>query len=195
MLFKKSTYDYMVVGLGNPGLQYENTRHNVGFMSAECLMKKQNAEFSKHKMESHYGECQIGQNRVLVVKPQTFMNNSGTAVSALSRFFKIPSDRIIIISDDISLSVGKIRIRRKGSHGGHNGLRDIFELLGTDNIMRIKIGVGEKPHPDYDLASWVLGKFPPEDKENLELAINNSVLAVEEIIKRGIDSAMNKYSK
>ncbi len=195
MLFKKSTYDYMVVGLGNPGLQYENTRHNVGFMSVELLMKKQNAEFSKHKMESHYGECIIGKNRVLVVKPQTFMNNSGTAVSAISKFFKIPSDRIIIISDDISLSVGKIRIRRKGSHGGHNGLKDIFQLLGTDDIMRIKIGVGEKPHPDYDLASWVLGKFPPSDKENLELALNNSVLAVEEIIKRGIDSAMNKYSK
>lgn len=195
MLFKKSTYDFLVVGLGNPGLQYEKTRHNVGFMSAEALMEKYDGAFNKHKMESLYGECQIGKNRVLVVKPQTFMNNSGTAVSAVAKFFKIPNDKIIVISDDISLPVGKIRLRRKGSHGGHNGLKDIFQLLGTDDIMRVKIGVGEKPNPDYDLASWVLGKFPKEDEENLGIALKNSVLATEEIIKRDIDSAMNKYSK
>ncbi len=195
MLFKKSTYDYLVVGLGNPGLEYEKTRHNVGFMSAELLMKNANADFTKHKMDAHYGECRVGENRVLVAKPQTFMNNSGRAVSAIAKFFKIPNDKIIVISDDISLDVGKIRIRRKGSHGGHNGLKDIFELLGTDDIMRIKIGVGAKPHPDYDLASWVLGKFPKEEEEKLKTALENSALAVEEIIKRGIDSAMNKYSK
>ena len=195
MIFKKPTYDFLVVGLGNPGLQYEKTRHNVGFMSADLLMKKEGGEFTKHKIDSHYGECEIGKKRILVMKPQTFMNNSGTAVSAVSKFYKIPLDKIIIISDDISLDVGKIRIRRKGSHGGHNGLKDIFQLLGTDNIMRIKIGVGAKPHPDYDLADWVLGKFPKEDEENLNTALENSVKAIEEIIKRGIDSAMNKYSK
>ena len=195
MIFKKPTYDFLVVGLGNPGLQYEKTRHNVGFMSADLLMKKEGGEFTKHKMDAHYGECEIGKKRILVMKPQTFMNNSGTAVSAVSKFYKIPTDKIIIISDDISLDVGKIRIRRKGSHGGHNGLKDIFQLLGTDNIMRIKIGVGAKPHPDYDLADWVLGKFPKEDEENLNAALENSVKAIEEIIKRGIDSAMNKYSK
>lgn len=195
MIFKKPTYDFLVVGLGNPGLQYEKTRHNVGFMSADLLMKKEGGEFTKHKMDSHFGECEIGKKRILVMKPQTFMNNSGTAVSAVSKFYKIPIDQIIIISDDISLDVGKIRIRRKGSHGGHNGLKDIFQLLGTDNIMRIKIGVGAKPHPDYDLADWVLGKFPEEDEENLNTALENSVRAIEEIIKRGIDSAMNKYSK
>ena len=195
MIFKKPTYDFLVVGLGNPGLQYEKTRHNVGFMSAELLMKKAGGEFTKHKMDAHFGECEIGKKRILVMKPQTFMNNSGTAVSAVSKFYKIPADKIIIISDDISLDVGKIRIRRKGSHGGHNGLKDIFQLLGTDNIMRVKIGVGAKPHPDYDLADWVLGKFPKEDEENLNTALENSVKAIEEIIKRGIDSAMNKYSK
>ena len=195
MIFKKPTYDFLVVGLGNPGLQYEKTRHNVGFMSADLLMKKAGGEFTKHKMDSHYGECEIGKKRILVMKPQTFMNNSGTAVSAVSKFYKIPLDKIIIISDDISLDVGKIRIRRKGSHGGHNGLKDIFQLLGTDDIMRVKIGVGAKPHPDYDLADWVLGKFPKEDEENLNTALENSVKAIEEIIKRGIDSAMNKYSK
>ena len=195
MIFKKPTYDFLVVGLGNPGLQYEKTRHNVGFMSADLLMKKEGGEFTKHKIDSHYGECEIGKKRILVMKPQTFMNNSGTAVSAVSKFYKIPLDKIIIISDDISLDVGKIRIRRKGSHGGHNGLKDIFQLLGTDDIMRVKIGVGAKPHPDYDLADWVLGKFPKEDEENLNTALENSVKAIEEIIKRGIDSAMNKYSK
>ncbi len=195
MLFKKSTYDYMVVGLGNPGLQYEKTRHNVGFMAADLLMEKQNSEFNKHKMDAVYGECDIGKNRVLVVKPQTFMNNSGSAVSQISRFFKIPADKLIVLSDDISLNVGKIRLRRKGSHGGHNGLKDIFELLGTDDIMRIKIGVGAKPHPDYDLADWVLSKFSESDEENLKTALENSVKAIKEIINRGIDSAMNKYSK
>ena len=195
MIFKKPTYDFLVVGLGNPGVQYENTRHNAGFMVADRLMEKCGGDFNKHKMESVYGECQIGKNRVLVMKPQTYMNNSGTAVSAVSKFYKIPEDKIIIISDDISLDVGKIRIRRKGSHGGHNGLKDIFQLMGTDNIMRVKIGVGAKPHPDYDLADWVLGKFPKEDEENLNTALENSVKAIEEIIKRGIDSAMNKYSK
>ena len=195
MIFKKPTYDFLVVGLGNPGLQYEKTRHNVGFMSADLLMKKAGGEFTKHKMDAHFGECEIGKKRILVMKPQTFMNNSGTAVSAVSKFYKIPADKIIIISDDISLDVGKIRIRRKGSHGGHNGLKDIFQLLGTDSIMRVKIGVGAKPHPDYDLADWVLGKFPKEDEENLSTALANTVKAIEEIIKRGIDSAMNKYSK
>ena len=195
MIFKKPTYDFLVVGLGNPGLQYEKTRHNVGFMSADLLMKKAGGEFTKHKMDAHFGECEIGKKRILVMKPQTFMNNSGTAVSAVSKFYKIPEDKIIIISDDISLDVGKIRIRRKGSHGGHNGLKDIFQLLGTDSIMRVKIGVGAKPHPDYDLADWVLGKFPKEDEENLSTALDNSVKAIEEIITRGIDSAMNKYSK
>ncbi len=195
MFFKKSTYDYLVIGLGNPGLQYEQTRHNVGFMSTDLLMEKNSGQFNKHKMDSVLGECQIGENRVLVIKPQTFMNNSGSAALKVSAFYKIPTDKMIIISDDISLDVGKIRIRRKGSHGGHNGLKDIFELLGRDDIMRIKIGVGQKPHPNYDLASWVLGKFPSEEKENLELALKNSVKATEEIIKRGIDSAMNKYSK
>lgn len=195
MIFKKPTYDFLVVGLGNPGLQYEKTRHNVGFMSADLLMKKAGGEFTKHKMDAHFGECEIGKKRILVMKPQTFMNNSGTAVSAVSKFYKIPNDKIIIISDDISLDVGRIRIRRKGSHGGHNGLKDIFQLLGTDSIMRVKIGVGAKPHPDYDLADWVLGKFPKEDEENLSTALENSVKATEEIITRGIDSAMNKYSK
>ncbi len=195
MLFKKATYDFCVAGLGNPGIQYENTRHNVGFMAVDLLMEKQDAEFNKHKMESYYGECQIGKSRVLVMKPQTFMNNSGSAVSQVASFYKIPTDKIIIVSDDISFDIGKIRIRRKGSHGGQKGLKDILERFGTEDIMRIKIGVGKKPHPDYDTADWVLSRFREEDLAVLKATLENSVLAIDEIIKRGIDSAMNKYSK
>lgn len=195
MLFsKKSTYDWLVVGLGNPGLQYENTRHNAGFMVVDLLMKNQNEDFSKHKMDAVFGECKIGKNRVLVAKPQTYMNNSGTAVSQIARFYKIPIDRIIVICDDINLDIGKIRIRRKGSDGGQKGMRDIIELLGTDEITRIKVGVGKKPHPEYDLVDWVLSKFPKETEKDLELALLKSSKAITEIVNRGIDSAMNKYS-
>lgn len=194
MIFRKATYDWLVVGLGNPGVKYENTRHNVGFMAAELFAKQNNGSLQKNKMEALYGECSVADNRVLVMEPQTFMNNSGRAVSAVASFYKIPTERIIIISDDISLDVGKIRLRRKGSHGGHNGLKDIFELMGTDDIKRVKIGVGQKPHPDYDLAAWVLGKFPAEEQKNLNSAIEKATAALKEIITRGIDSAMNRYS-
>jgi len=195
MFFKsKSTYDWLVVGLGNPGLQYENTRHNAGFLAADKLAEKQNFSINKNKFEALCGEFNLGDNRILVIKPQTFMNNSGKAVSKTAAFYKIPADKIIVMQDDISLDIGKLRIRRKGSDGGQKGMRDIIELLGTDNIMRIKIGVGAKPHPDYELAKWVLSKFPKEATEDLEKAIDKSVLAVKEIISRGVDSAMNKYN-
>lgn len=195
MLFtKKSTYDWFVVGLGNPGLQYENTRHNAGFMAVDLFMKGQNGEFSKNKMKAVFGECKLGSNRVLVAKPQTFMNNSGSAVSAIAKFYKIPTDRIIVVCDDINLDIGKIRIRRKGSDGGQKGMRDIIELLGTEEITRIKVGVGKKPHPQYDLVDWVLSKFPKESEKDLETALEKSAKALNEIITRGIDSAMNKYS-
>ncbi len=195
MLFsKKSAYDWLIVGLGNPGLQYENTRHNAGFMVVDLFMKDHNGNFNKNKMDAVFGECKIGQNRVLVAKPQTYMNNSGVAVSAISRFYKIPTERIIVICDDVNLDIGKIRIRRKGSDGGQKGMRDIIELLGTDEITRIKVGVGKKPHPEYDLVDWVLSKFPKETEKDLELALLKSSKAITEIVNRGIDSAMNKYS-
>ena len=195
MIFSKQpTYEWLIVGLGNPGLQYERTRHNVGFMTVDLLMKQNDGIFFKHKFDAIFGECNIGKSRVIVAKPQTYMNNSGSAVTQIAAFYKIPLDRIVIIYDDISLDVGKIRMRRNGSHGGHNGMRDIIELFGNNNIARIKIGVGQKPHPDYNLADWVLSKFPDSDKENLEAALEKSTKAVKEIISRGIDSAMNKYN-
>lgn len=195
MFFKsKPTYDWLIAGLGNPGMQYENTRHNIGFMAVDKLAEKEKFEFSKNKFDAVCGEFNLKDNRILVIKPQTFMNNSGAAVTKAASFYKIPLDRVVIIHDDISLPVGKIRMRRKGSHGGHNGMKDIIELSGKDDIMRIKMGVGAKPHPDYDLASWVLGKFPKEEQENLEKALDISVKAIKEIIARGIDSAMNKFN-
>lgn len=194
ILKTKSTFDWLVVGLGNPGLQYENTRHNIGFAVADRFMKDNGGEFNKTKMEAVFGECKLSNQRILVAKPQTFMNNSGRAVAAISKFYKIAPDRIIIVFDDISLDVGKLRLRRKGSHGGHNGMRDIIELLGRDDIMRIKMGVGAKPHPDYDLADWVLSKFPENQKDVLEKAVEKASLAIKETVTLGIDSAMNKYS-
>lgn len=195
MFFKsKSNYDWLVVGLGNPGLQYENTRHNAGFIAVDKLAEESGFGISKNKFNALSGEFKINDKRILVIKPQTFMNNSGQAVQKTANFYKIPAERIIVLQDDISLDIGKIRIRRKGSDGGQKGMRDIIELLGTDNIMRIKIGVGAKPHPNYDLAAWVLSKFPKESQGDLESAVKKSVLAVKEIISQGIDSAMNKYN-
>lgn len=192
---QKSAYDFMVVGLGNPGLAYEKTRHNAGFMAADRLAEKFGADFNKTKFQSKFGECKIGDKRVLVVKPQTYMNNSGSAVSEIVSFYKIPYEKIIVMFDDISLDIGNIRIRRKGSAGGHNGIKDIIECLGREDIARIKIGVDKKPHPDYDLKDFVLSNIPKEKWESFETALQNTSKAVEEIVKKGIDSAMNKFSK
>ena len=197
MLFKKraSGFEYLVVGLGNPGMQYEKTRHNAGFMAADLLAEKYDCTLSRNKFDAIYGDTEIGGHRVIIAKPQTYMNLSGKAVVAISQFYKIPLSNIIVMFDDISLDVGKIRIRRKGSAGGHNGIKDIIELTGTEDIMRIKIGVGAKPHPDYDMKDWVLGRIPKDQESDFNTACDNAVKAVEEIIARGIDSAMNKYSK
>ena len=194
MIFKKQTYDYAIFGLGNPGMQYEKTRHNAGFMAIDKIAEKFDGNLAKHKFESLFGECYIGDKRVLLVKPQTYMNLSGKSVVAVCGFYKIPIKNVIVLFDDISLEVGKLRVRRKGSHGGHNGIKDIIELTGTDEIARIKIGVGEKPNPEYDLKDWVLGKLPNDKLEDFDKALTKSVKAAEEIIKRGIDSAMNKYN-
>ena len=195
MFFKKKDADiWLIAGLGNPGFQYEKTRHNAGFMAADKIAEKYGVQFTKHKFDSVYGEFTLGKTRVLLLKPQTYMNNSGSAISAAAKFYKIPTDRIIIMFDDISLDVGKLRMRRKGSHGGHNGIKDIIELMGTDEIMRIKIGVGERTNRDYDLKDWVLGKIPAEALPEFEKALDRAADAAAEIIQNGIDSAMNKYN-
>lgn len=194
-MFGKNKSDmWLIAGLGNPGLQYERTRHNAGFMAADRLAEKYDAQFNKHKFDACYADFKMGDTRILLVKPQTYMNNSGSAVTALLNFYKIPTDRLIVMFDDITLDIGKLRLRRKGSHGGHNGIKDIIELTGTDEIMRIKIGVGERENRDYDLKDWVLGKIPAEQMTDFNKALDRAAKAAEEIIARGIDSAMNKYN-
>lgn len=197
MFFKKQsgTFGYLIVGLGNPGKEYENTRHNAGFAAADALAEQFNLNWSKKKFDAIYGDCEIANTRVIVAKPQTYMNLSGKAVSALAAFYKIPLDKIIVLFDDVSLDVGKIRIRRKGSSGGQKGMNNIIDAMGSQDIMRVKIGVGAKPHPDYDMKDWVLGRIPKEQASDFKTATQNAAKAVEEIIANGIDSAMNKYSK
>lgn len=187
--------DYIIVGLGNPGDKYETTRHNAGFMAVDMLAEKYDCRIKKLKFKSLYGDCQIGDSRVILCKPQTFMNNSGETVRDIAAFYKIPPEKVLIIYDDISLDVGKIRIRRKGSDGGHNGMKSIIYLTAADTYPRIKVGVGAKPHPDYDLADWVLSSFKKDEMENLKTALENAVAAAGLIANGKIDEAMNKYSK
>ncbi|MBQ3088692.1 MAG: aminoacyl-tRNA hydrolase [Clostridia bacterium] len=196
--FKKSPsggFDYIVVGLGNPGLQYEKTRHNVGFRAVDALCESLSVKCDRSKFKSLYADARIGEKRLLILKPQTYMNNSGEAVTEAMSFYKIPIENVIVISDDITLDVGRLRIRAKGSAGGHKGLKDIIELSGSDAFPRVKIGCGQKPHPDYDIKDWVLAKFPKEDEKTISDSISKAAEAVECIIKNDIPTAMNRYNK
>ena len=157
--------EFIIVGLGNPGKEYERTRHNAGFMAIDYLSGRCGARVDRAKFSALVGETVIDGKRVLLMKPQTYMNSSGEAVGAAAKFYKIAPENIIVISDDVSLDVGRVRVRRKGSHGGQKGLKSIQEHLGTENYQRIKIGVGAKPHPDYDMAAWVLSNFDVKDIE------------------------------
>lgn len=186
--------EYIICGLGNPGTQYENTRHNIGFMTVDTLCEKYKLSCKKVKFKSLTCDAVIGGKRCLIMKPTTFMNNSGEAVTEAMSFYKIPPERTIIVFDDISLEPGKLRIRRKGSDGGHNGIKSIIYLSGSDAFPRIKMGVGAKPHPDYKLADWVLGHFKKEDGEKLEQCFQNAVACLELMVQGKIDEAMNKYN-
>ena len=185
---------YLVAGLGNPGKQYDMTRHNIGFHTIDYIADKLGVKIKKLKYKAIYGECDINGEKVLLVKPQTYMNLSGESISEFVKFFKIPTENVIIISDDIALETGRIRIRKKGSAGGHNGLKNIIYMLNSENFNRIRIGVGAPTHPDYDLKDFVLGRLTKDEIPVLEESIIKSYNAVEEIIKRGADSAMNKFN-
>lgn len=185
---------YIIAGLGNPGKEYDMTRHNIGFEVIDYLADKYNVKVNKLKSKSLYGEIKIGKEKVFLIKPQTYMNLSGEAIREFSAFYKIEPEKIIIINDDISLEAGKVRIRRKGSAGGHNGLKSIIYQLASDQFIRIKMGVGAPKHEDYDLADYVLGRFSKDEIPVLEDAIKTAAASAEEIIKNGVDSAMNKYS-
>lgn len=185
---------WIIAGLGNPEKQYDNTRHNAGFEAMDIFCENNGIELNKKKFNACYGECKIKENRIIAVKPQTYMNNSGEAVGALARFYKVPNNRVIIISDDVSLPVGKIRIRSKGSAGGHNGLKSIISYLGGEDFPRVKVGVGEKPSPEYDMVNWVLGKIPKEQQETYKNALSRAAKAAEEAVTESIESVMNRYN-
>ena len=195
MFFKSEKFEYLIAGLGNPGKEYEATRHNAGFMAIDALLKDSEIVLNKHKFESEFATASLEGKKVIILKPLTYMNNSGEAIGAISKFYKIPPEKCIIIFDEISLDVGTIRIRRKGSAGGHNGIKSIISHLNSEDFPRIKIGVGEKPDKDYDLKDWVLGNIPKVQKEEFDKACSNAAKAVKEILKNSIDSAMNKFSK
>ena len=197
MFFNKnrtSGVEWLLVGLGNPGDKYDNTRHNVGFAAIDQLAEELKVPVQKLKYRALTQTVELGGARVLLMKPITYMNLSGEAGGEAARFFKIPADHVLVLSDDVSLPVGKLRIRKAGSAGGHNGLKSIIQHLGTDQFPRVKIGVGEKPHPDYDMADWVLGKFTGEDLKTITQAIQRAGKAAECYIQDGPDKAMNKFN-
>ncbi|MBE7012970.1 MAG: aminoacyl-tRNA hydrolase [Ruminococcaceae bacterium] len=186
---------YIIAGLGNPEAKYDNTRHNIGFHAVDVICRKYNINLGKLKFKALYGDGFIGGEKVIVAKPQTYMNLSGEAIRDMAAFYKVEPENIIVIFDDVSLEPGRMRIRAKGSAGGHNGIKSIIYQLNSEDFPRIKIGVGAPPHKDFDLADYVLGRFTPEEIETLEPVLLDAADAVESIIKNGIQTAMNKFNR
>lgn len=186
---------YIIAGLGNPGTEYENTRHNAGFMAIDTLAEDLKEDVKRLKFKSLYCDTVIEGKRCILLKPTTFMNNSGEAVREAMEFYKLSPEKLIVLYDDITLPVGNLRIRTKGSAGGHNGMKSIIYLIDSDNFTRVRIGIGEKPHPDFPLADWVLSRFKKEEGEALELSLTNAAAAIKLIVAGDINKAMNKYNQ
>ena len=186
---------HIVAGLGNPGQEYKETRHNVGFLAIDDIAARAGVKIERLKFKALVAEANLGGVRVLLMKPQTYMNSSGEAIGEAAGFYKIPPENIIVLHDEISFEPGLFRIRRKGSAGGHNGLKSIITHLSSEAFPRIKIGVGQKPTPDYDLVNWVLGKFHVDDLSKIKGEFENIAESVELIAKGKIDEAMNRFSK
>ena len=187
-----SAFDTLIVGLGNPGAKYEFTRHNAGFLCLDYFAEAERLCVNRLKFHALTGEARLGDHRCLLMKPQTYMNLSGDAVGEAARFYKIPPERVIVLFDDISLDVGRMRIRRKGSDGGHNGIKSIIAALGSADFPRIKIGVGAKPHPDYDLADWVLTPFDKDQLKTLRTVAEHCCDALHLMVAGNIDEAMSR---
>ncbi len=196
MFYKKDAggVSWLLVCLGNPGDKYEGTRHNVGFMVADEVAERQGAPIQRLRFKALTNILTIAGEKVLVMEPITYMNLSGEAVRPAADFYRIPPDHVLVVSDDTALALGRLRIRTKGSAGGHNGLKSIIQHLGTDQFPRLRVGVGEKPHPDYDMADWVLGKFTGEDKKTITAAVKRAADAIECILAEGIDRGMGKFN-
>lgn len=186
---------WIVAGLGNPGAEYRLTRHNAGFMATDFVAQKRGCRLVDAKFQALCGECEIGGQRVLLMQPQTFMNNSGEAVGAAASFYKIPPTHIVILYDDLNFEPGHMRIRASGSDGGHNGMKSIIYHLNSDSFPRIRIGIGNKPRPDYDLAAWVLGKIPEADQKAMFAVFGAADEALDDIIGGRIDLAMSRHNQ
>lgn len=185
---------WIVVFLGNPGPKYRDTRHNAGFMAADAMEKKLGFSINKLRFKALTAQATLGGEKVLLLKPQTYMNLSGESVSPAAAFYKVPPEHIIVVSDEVSLPIGKLRIRKSGSAGGHNGLKNIIAMLGTDAFPRIRMGVGAPPHADYDMADWVLSSFKNQDADDMRSLAVRVCDAVECYIAEGPDRAMNKFN-
>jgi len=196
MFFRKSVspVSWMAVFLGNPGLRYENTRHNAGFITADIIAQELDVKINRSKFNALTTTVKLGGDQVLMLKPQTYMNLSGTSVKQAMRFYKIPLENIIVISDDVSLPEGKLRVRRRGSSGGHNGLRDIIFKCGSEEFPRIRIGVGAPPNAEYDMADWVLSKLSGDDKKLISDAALKAAAALEMIIMKDVEAAMAEFN-
>ena len=196
MLFgnKSGGVSWMIVFLGNPGSKYSGTRHNAGFMVGDIVAQRCGIKIDRLKNRALTARCELGGQSVLLVKPQTFMNLSGEAVRPLADFYKIPPEHVLVVSDEIALVPGRIRIRPSGSAGGHNGLKSIIAHLGTESFPRLRMGVGAPPHPDYDMPDWVLGVLKGEDAAAFEQAAKKAADAIECLLHDGIDKAMNLYN-
>ena len=195
MLFhrQQTGIDYLIVGLGNPGRQYENTRHNAGFAALDAAAQAWGVRVARARFSALTGAGVLGESKVLLMKPQTYMNDSGAAVGAAAAFYKLAPEQVIVIFDDVSLAPGRLRVRRSGSAGGHNGIKSIIAAIGQD-FPRVKIGVGEKPHPEYDLADWVLGRPSEADRKAIAARMDDVRGAVEMIVCGRLDAAMSKYN-
>lgn len=194
MLFRKPACDWLVVGLGNPGENYARTRHNAGFRAVDRLAAALQVKVDRAKFRGLTAQAVWQGQKLLLLKPQTFMNNSGLSVMDAARFYKLPPERVIVIFDDISLPVGRLRVRADGSAGGHNGIKSIIGALNSQSFPRVKIGVGQKPHPDYDLADWVLSNFTREEEAHVERAAQAAAQAALEVVAGGVSAAAAKFN-
>ena len=194
MLFCRPTYDWLVVGLGNPGRQYEKTRHNAGFLALDALAQKLGVRIGKERFKAVTAQAEYAGQKLLLMQPQTFMNASGIAVEAAAHYYKLPPERVLVLFDDISLPIGRLRIRAGGSAGGHNGLKSIISSIGSDQFPRVKIGVGAKPHPDYDLADWVLSTVSKREWPDYQSAMEHAADAALCIVKNGCERAAAEYN-
>ena len=196
MFFRKVTtpVSWIAVFLGNPGLRYENTRHNAGFITADIIAKELNVKTNRVKFNALTATVKLGGQQILLLKPQTYMNLSGTSVKQAMKFYKLPLDNVVVISDDVSLPAGKLRIRRRGSAGGHNGLKDIIAKCGGEDFPRVRIGVGSPPHEEYDMADWVLSKLTTEERKLVDDTALKAAAALEMIIMRSVEDAMAEFN-